>query len=74
MDSNLDIEGFLAQMSINLAFTRVSDIFKASTSFSCCETFSAPKGARKCLSPTKYFCLSIAIILHLVAELLKEQH
>jgi hypothetical protein len=53
MASNLDIERFLARMSMNLVFTRVSGIFRSLTSFPCYEAFSAPKGARKCLSPTR---------------------
>jgi hypothetical protein len=58
MASNLDIERFLARMSMNLVFTRVSGIFRSLTSFPCYEAFSAPKGARKCLSPTTpSFCL-----------------
>jgi len=51
MASNLDRERFLDRIGINLEFTRVSGIFKPSTSFPCYETFSAPLGARKCLSP-----------------------
>jgi hypothetical protein len=51
MASNLDAEGILAWMGINLVLTRVSGIFRASTSFAYPERFSAPLGARKCLSP-----------------------
>ncbi|MEP0855623.1 restriction endonuclease [Trichocoleus sp. DQ-U1] len=54
MASNLDREGLSARKSINPVFTRVSGIFWSSTSFPCSERFSAPKGARKCLSPTKH--------------------
>ncbi len=53
MASNLDAEGILARMGINLVLTRVSGIFRASTSFAYPERFSAPLGARKCLSPVK---------------------
>ncbi len=51
MASNLDIERFSARMGMNLVLTRVSGIFRSSTSFPCYDSFSAPKGARKCLSP-----------------------
>jgi len=69
MALNLDIERLLAQITINLAFTRVSDIFRASTSFSCCETFSAPKGARKFLSPTAIILHSTCVILGVISVL-----
>ena len=58
MASNLDIEMVLARMGMNLVFTRVSGIFRLSTSFPCYESFSAPLGARKCLSPA---ILSLAV-------------
>lgn len=51
MASNLDREGLLARIGINLVLTRVSGIFKALTSFAYSQRFSAPLGARKCLSP-----------------------
>lgn len=38
---------------MNLALTRVSDIFRVLTSFPYAEEVSAPKGARECLSPIK---------------------
>jgi hypothetical protein len=53
MASKLDREGVLARMGINVVPTRVSAIFMASTSFAYPERFSAPLGARKCLSPVK---------------------
>ncbi len=53
MASNPDREVLSAQMCINLVFTRVSGIFRSSTSFPCPESFSAPLGAIKCLSPTR---------------------
>ena len=52
MASNLDRKRLLARIGINLVLTRVSGIFRASTSFAYPERFSAPLGARKCLSPT----------------------
>jgi len=51
MASNPDREVLSARMCINLVFTRVSGVFRSSTSFPCAERFSAPLGARKCLSP-----------------------
>jgi len=53
MASNLDREGILARIGINLALTRVSGIFRTLTSFAYPQRFSAPLGAGKCLSPTK---------------------
>ncbi len=44
-------------MGVNLVFRRVSVIFKAIDLFHCSEGFSAPKGARKCLSPTNIFVI-----------------
>jgi hypothetical protein len=52
MTSNLDREGLLDRIGMNLVFTRVSGFFRASTYFPCSEAFSAPLGARKSLSPT----------------------
>ena len=52
MASNLDKKRLLAQLYINLVSTRVSGLFRASTSFPYYETFSATLGARKCLSST----------------------
>lgn len=51
MASNLDRERLLARICINLVLTRVSGIFRALTSFAYSQRFSAPLGARKCLSP-----------------------
>jgi hypothetical protein len=51
MASNPDRERLLARLGINLVLIRVSGIFRASTSFAYPERFSAPLGARKCLSP-----------------------
>jgi hypothetical protein len=51
MALNLARERLLARIGINLVFTRVACMFMASTSFPCSEGFSAPLGARKCLSP-----------------------
>ena len=51
MASNPDRERVLARKGINLVLTRVSGIFRASTSFAYPDRFSAPLGARKCLSP-----------------------
>ena len=53
MDSNPDREVLSAQFCINLVFIRVSGIFMSLTSFPCPESFSAPLGARKCLSPIR---------------------
>ena len=55
MASNPDIEVLSARFCINLVFTRVSSIFRSLTSFPYPERFSAPKGARKCLSPIMDF-------------------
>ena len=55
MDYNPDREVLSAQMYTKSAFTRVSDVLRSSTSFSDPENFSAPLGARKCLSPTTKF-------------------
>jgi hypothetical protein len=55
MASNLDRERLLAQIDINLVLTRVSGIFRSSTSFRCYETFSAPLEDRKCLSPVRNY-------------------
>lgn len=52
MASNLDKKRLLARISINLVLTKVSGIFRASTSFAYPERFSDPLGARNCLSPT----------------------
>jgi hypothetical protein len=54
MASKLDTERILVQMGINLVLARLSGIFKASTSFAYPERFSAPFGARKCLSPVSF--------------------
>ncbi len=51
MASNLDTQGLLARIGINLVLTRVSGMFRAATSFAYPERFSAPLGARKYLSP-----------------------
>ncbi len=51
MASNLATARVLATMGINPVVTRVSGIFRLSTSFPCCDGFSATLGARKCLSP-----------------------
>jgi hypothetical protein len=53
MGSNPDRERLLARKGINLVLTRVSGIFRALTSFAYPDRFSAPLGARKCLSPNK---------------------
>jgi hypothetical protein len=45
-----------AQMGMNLAFTRVSGVFSSSTCFPYPERFSAPLGARKCLSSEEFLC------------------
>jgi len=52
MASSPDRERLLAQKGINLVLTRVSGIFRASTSLAYPDRFSAPLGARKRLSPT----------------------
>ena len=54
MASNPDREILSARMFINLVSTRVSGVFRSSTSFPFPESFSAPKGARKCLSPNRW--------------------
>ncbi len=67
MASNPGLEVLSARMGINLVFTRVSGIFRSSTSFLCPESFSAPKGARKCLSPTRSTsepCASSFLVKH----------
>jgi hypothetical protein len=53
MASNLATARVLAQMGINPVVTKVSGIFRSSTSFPCYEGFSVPLGARKCLSLVK---------------------
>jgi hypothetical protein len=55
MASNLDTQGLLARIGINLVLTKVSGIFRASTSFAYPERFSAPLEAKKCLSPLSSF-------------------
>lgn len=54
MVSNPELERLLARIGINLVCTKVSGVFRSSTCFACPERFSAPKGARKCLSPVSH--------------------
>jgi hypothetical protein len=44
MALNLDTEGLLARIDMNLVFIRVSGIFRASTYFPCLERFSGSQG------------------------------
>ena len=62
MASNLDREILSARKCINLVFIRVSGVFRSSTSFPCLEGFSAPLGARKCLSPAIQLTLRMQAI------------